>query len=411
MKKIILSAVVASMALTTTASALEDIKVNGQAKLWYENNNKGSGAGTSLFDSEGGSGEVVFKLGVTGKQGNVGFGATVYQTSTFGLENNLVSGVRTDTTTTTFGEMYAGEMYITIPTVASTTLKIGKQELQTPLAYTEKWNATPNTFNAAVAINKSFENLTLVGAYVGQTNAQSTALTATTTASVNHKTAGEVDNAFYDGAFAAVAHYKNNSFAVNGYYYNVQAVADAGWLDASTTIAGVKASVIAAKVSPKGVAEGQDDTTAYAISAGTKVAGVNLSAAYSTVSDKGYFAVGNTATKFKKTKLPTAGVYTDGLYVAQPGSDAFKIKAATKLAGTGIALQYIDNDNNANGGNTGYNGYTSVSRDTQEIDLILSKKLGDVNMKAILLDRSFDDAATDASTGGQHLRIIASVDF
>jgi len=32
-------------------------------------------------------------------------------------------------------------------------------------------------------------------------------------------------------------------------------------------------------------------------------------------------------------------------------------------------------------------------------------------MKAIILDRDFDDAATDAAAGGQHVRIIASVNF
>lgn len=36
MKKIIVSVAVAAIALSTTASALEDIKVNGQAKVWYE---------------------------------------------------------------------------------------------------------------------------------------------------------------------------------------------------------------------------------------------------------------------------------------------------------------------------------------------------------------------------------------
>jgi len=376
------------MALTTTASALEDIKVNGQAKLWYETNNVND---NDLFDKKDdagnavSSGEVVFKLGVTGKQGNVGFGATVYQSSTMGLENNLVNATRTNNSS----DMYTGEMYVTFPVGASTTLKIGKQELQTPFAYTEKWNATPNTFNAAVAINKSIENVTLVGAYVGQTNTAG-----------SFKTDGEVDNSFFDGAYAAVAHVKAGSASVNAYYYNVLSTADAYWLDASASVAGVKLTGIYAGMMPKGDLAGMEDNNGFALSASTKLAGFNVMGAYSQVSDDNGLPLGNTATGFKKTKLPTAGVYTDGIYVAQPDSKAFKLKASTKMAGTGIALQYVNNSND-----------TTASKETQEIDLILSKKLGDVNMKAIILDRDFDDAATDAAAGGQHVRIIASVNF
>jgi len=420
MKKIILSVAVATMALSTAAAALEDIKVSGQAKLWYETNNM---QGNSLFDNTntpnlndvngaakdtdgdgkadngsygfGSSGEVVFKLGVTGKQGNVGFGATVYQTSTMGLENNVVTGARSNTNGVTAGtgEMYTGEMYVTIPAIASTTLKIGKQELQTPFAFTEKWNSVPNTFNALVAINKSIQNLTLVAAYVGQgSNATS------------WKSDGEVINSFYEGAYAAVAHYKNSALAANVYLYDVTAVADAYWIDASMTMAGVKATAIYAGMNTKGKMAALDDTDGFALSASTKVSGVNLMAAYSQVSDvatgKTGLPLANTATGFKKTKLPTAGVYTDGVYVAQADSKAFKVKASGKLGSTGLALQYIDNSND-----------TTKSLETQEIDLIVSQKVGDVNFKAILMDRSFDDAQTSADLDAQHVRIIASIDF
>jgi len=397
MKKIILSVAVATMALSTAAAALEDIKVNGQAKLWYETDNANTG---HLFNDGDASGEVVFKLGITGKQGNIGFGTTLYQTSTMGLENNLVSGTRTsavnvDTNNTavsaTSNAMYVGEMYVTIPVGADTTLKIGKQELQTPFAFTEKWNATPNTFNAAVAINKSIENVTLVGAWVGQTNT-----------SGSFKTDGEVDNSFFEGAYAAVAHYKAGNIAANAYYYDLKRVATAYWVDAGTTIAGVNANVYYGAMDPKGT--NTEDTNAIAVSAGMKVASINLFAAYSATNDvdstKTYYRLANTATNFKKTKLPTAGVYTDGVYVADEDTKAFKVKASTKLAGTGIALQYVDNDNGSNN-----------TKDTQEIDLILSKKLGDVNMKAIVLNRDFDDAVTDQASGGTHVRVIASVDF
>ena len=377
MKKIILSVAAAAMALTTTASALEDIKVNGQAKLWYETNDAGT---NDMFDQTGSSGEVVFKLGMTGKQGNVGFGTTVYQTSTMGLENNLVSTTRTNTAN---GDMYVGEAYITIPAGAKTLLKIGKQELDTPLAFSERWNATPNTFNAAVAINNSIDNLTLIGAYVGQdSNA------------VNWKSDGEVSNTVFDTVLAAAALYKTDAIAANVWYYQLRSTAKALWIDATVNAGPAKITGYYASMMPD-ASVAPEDTDAYAVKVAGKVAGVSVMAAYSAVSDDNGLPVANTATGFKKTKLPTAGVYTDGLYVAQNDSEAFKIKAAGKVGSTGLALQYIDNDNDS-----------TVGLNTQEIDLIITQKVGDVNLKAILMNRDHDN-----SSDQNHVRVIASVNF
>jgi len=397
MKKIILSVAVATMALSTAAAALEDIKVNGQAKLWYETNNQqsndlfskrnkapGSDNNTSTAgDGFGTSGGVAFKLGVTGKQGNVGFGATIYDVSTMGLENNLVAGTRTNTPT----DMYVGEMYITLPVGAKTLLKIGKQELDTPLAYTERWNLVPNTFNAAVAINNSIDNLTLIGAYVGQSDDETT-----------WKSGGIVDDSFYKGAYAFGGLYKNSAMALNAWYYDVLGTADAVWVDAAMEVSGINAKLYAAKMMPNGA--NATDTTGLAASASAKVSGITLFGAVAKISDKGTMAVGNTATGFKKTKLPTAGVYTDGVYVAQNGSKSFKLKASGKLGTTGIALQAIQNNNDK-----------TATKETTEIDLILTQKVGDVNFKAILMDRSFKDSTTDKDLGAQHVRVIASVNF
>ena len=383
MKKIILSATVAAMALTTTASALEDIKVNGQAKIWYETNNAGT---NSMFDKNAASGEAVFKLGVTGKQGNVGFGATVYQTSAMGLEKTLVSGVRNGNNALSGdGEMYTGEMYVTVPLGAKTLLKLGKQELDTPLAFTERWNAVPNTFDAAVAINNSINNLTLIAAYVGQGDT------------------GEIRSGAYAGTsvYAFAALYKTDALGANVWFYDINSAAKAYWADVALKAGPANIKLYGAIVDP----EMGDAGNALAISAGMKVGSVSLFAAASTVSDDGQ-SFGNTATADKKTKLPTMAVYTDGKYVAQSDSTAFKIKASTKIAGTGLALQYVNNSNDS----------MAALDDMSEIDLIASTKLGDVNLKGILIHRDGD--ASNAGISGyagegshQHVRVIASVNF
>ncbi|DAB29007.1 MAG TPA: hypothetical protein CFH84_11965 [Sulfurimonas sp. UBA12504] len=417
MKKIIVSAVVAAMALSTTASALEDIKTSGQAKLWYETNDANK---ADLFTVAPSTGEVVFKLGMTGKQGNVGFGTTVYQTSSMGLEGTLVGATRDNTSSA----MYVGEAYITAPLIASTIMKFGKQELDTPLAFTETWNATPNTFNAAVLVNNSIANLTLIGAYVGQTN---TGITGTSVGSF--KTSGEVDDQYFGGAFAIAGLYKNDALAANLWAYQVNNVGTNGltWftaaaqpLDLSVNALWADASMKAGVVNLTGTAayvthdnDNADATSAFALSADTKVSDVTLFAAASTVSE-GDLPVANTATGFKKSKLPTEGVYTDGLYVAQPGATAFKLKASGKLGTTGLALQGVMNKNSHDDTDTvGALGLSGLApaHETTEVDLFITQKLGDFSLTGILMNRSFADSVTDDAKGGNYIRVIAAVNF
>lgn len=394
MRKIILSVAAAAMALSTTASALEDIKVNGQAKLWYETNEAGS---NSLFEGDAdATGEIVFKLGMTGKQGNVGFGATVYQTTDLGLNGEALGGNRSYVTN---GDMYVGEAYVTAPMGSMASLKLGRQELNTPYLFTETWNALPNTFDAAVVTVKPTNELSIAAMYVGEDN---------TNGAVAWKVSDPV-GAIYGGAVVVGAMYKNSSFDANLWYTsvgnynnpNTAAVEDetlsAVWLDAGTKVADINLRAYAAMVDGSDAA---DSTEAYALSAGTKIGDFDLSAAASMVSDDGHYSVANVSTNNKKTKLPTAGVYTDGLFVAHPDSTAFKVKAATKIASTGVALQVIDNSND-----------TNALKETTEVDLFLKDKFGDFSTTAILMHRSFDDDALDDTAGGLYVRLIVALNF
>jgi len=418
MKKIILSVAVATMALSTTASALEDIKVSGDAKVWYETNNKGD---NGIFERTPSTAEVVFKLGMTGKQGDVGFGAEITQGSTMGLENVLVMGTRTNANTLTQqldsagvaagnngNSMYVSKAYFTAPVAPDTIVKMGRQELNTPLAFTEKWNAQQNNFDAAVFINSSVTDLTLIAAYVGQTNTAISSGTPAWKAQSNFEQ-------LHGGAFAAGALYAKDAINANLWVYSVndynnanilgkvtaapaaQIHAEAVWVDASYKMGDMlKIKAVAAMMAPS---DNLDSTTGFALCANTKVAGWDLSAAGSMVGE-GVLPIANVATNFKKTKLPTAGVYTDGLYVAQPESTAFKVKAAGKVGSTGLALQAVNNSNDAD-----------ATKDTTEIDLIVSQKLGVFNLKGIIMHRMFSDDATDDAAGGQYVRAIASVKF
>ncbi|MDD5372370.1 MAG: hypothetical protein PHO62_02965 [Sulfurimonas sp.] len=415
MRKIILSVAVAAMALSTAASALEDIKVNGQAKLWYETNDKAS---NSLFNRDGASGEVVFKLGMTGKQGNVGFGTTIYQTSSMGLEGNAINAYRTDVTN---GDMFVGEAYVTAPMGSMTSLKLGKQELNTPYLFTETWNALPNTFNAAVVTVKPVADLSLVAMYVGQDSTDNGAYP-----NAKWKSDGNVDEPLFGGSEVFGALYKSSAFDVNAWYTHISnalgtntGAAATGytggtkvntyWIDAGTKIADINlrayATMFDADILP-------DTTKAFALSAGTKVGDFDLFAAGSTVSKKGDHDVANISTGGKKSSLPTEGVYTDGMYVAQNDSTAVKLKVSTKVGSTGIALQGVNNTSDKVN-TTGYSDYVNGAKsyETTEFDLFLTDKFGDFSTTAILMHRSFKDDATDDKAGGFYARFIVALNF
>ena len=400
MKKIILSVAVAAMALSTTASALEDIKVSGQAKLWYETSDtdtlaggNANGGDQDLFHKDSSGADVVFKLGMTGKQGNVGFGAEMTQVSTMGLENVLVSTTRNSAADGLNPAAYVSKAYFTAP-IGSATLKMGRQELNTPLLFTEKWNAVQNNFDAAVVIVPATDNVTVVAAYAGQTN--------NGTGGPAWKAGSAFNQIGTAGSYALGALVKTDVVSANVWGYEVTSVAKAVWADASFKAGPVALKAYAAMMLPVD-AVAADDTTAFALSAATDLSGVKLFAAGSMVSDDlDALPVANVATGFKKTKLPTAGVYTDGVYVAQPGSTAVKVKAAGKVGTTGLALQAVMNMNDETG---------MENKETTEVDLIVTQKLGDFNLKGILMHRSFDLDALDDSNGGIHARVIASVNF
>lgn len=398
MRKIILSVAVAAMALSTTASALEDIKVNGQAKLWYETNDAGA---NNLFEGDtDATGELVFKLGVTGKQGNVGFGATMYQTSDLGLTGEALNGTRSDVSN---NDVYVGEAYVTAPMGSMASLKLGKQELNTPYLFTETWNALPNSFDAAVVTVKPMNDLSLVAMYVGQDN------TNGTTSTTGFRVDGTPNMPIYGGALVLGALYKNSAFDANFWYTNVgnynnvnTAAAEdetlsAFYLDAGTKVADVALRAYATTVDGS---NSEKSTEAYALSAGVKVGSFDLFAAASTVTDDGHHSVANISTANKKSFLPTEAVYADGIYVAHPDSTAFKVKASTKLGSTGIALQVVDNSND-----------TTAAKETTEVDLFLTDKFGDFSTTAILMHRSFDDDATDTASGGYYARFIVALNF
>ncbi|CAA6816301.1 MAG: Unknown protein [uncultured Sulfurovum sp.] len=393
-------AAVAAMTLTTGAMAEVTSELSGNVKYWYETAEKSTGTGEGLFHKTPNGfthGQAALSIEAKGKAGVLGYGFKYTAVDSLGLEDELVGNVRTSKVNpgTNFETAHWAEKAFITYKMGNTTAKVGRQHLNTPMAFTEAWNVAANSFDAAVLLNSDIENVTLMGAYVGRGNGgNQQAGNGFSTVRLN----GEFTKYVVDGAYAAGIYAKPmKGLGLNAHYWNVLQVADALWLDANYAISGVKLGAVYAQTMPKATAG--DDINALAIKAGTKAGPVNLFAAYSTIEEgnAGSIPFGNTATGFKKTKLPTAGVYSDGLYVAQRGSDSFKVKAAMPVGSFKLAAQYINVANDVLPG-----------LEVGEFDFIASTKIKDVNVKAIYVNRDHELAG---KADWDHVRIIAGINF
>jgi hypothetical protein len=317
-----------------------------------------------------------------------------------------------------------------------TTAKVGRMELDTPLAFTEKWNVAKNTFEAAVLINSDIENTTLVAAYVGKDNGNVNAaiggdMNTTTNPYGLGQTAymggqnddGSTFRSFYGGAYAfGVVNTSIENTTLQAWYYDVNDLADAIWLQADVkNIAdmvnvGVQyGSIDSSK--DNSIVKSADDLDAWAAKISGTVSDVNLFVAYSDVSEAKtqQLVMANTATQ-DKTKLytGTGSIYMDGSVVGSADTQTWKIGASTTIAGYSLAANYTSADNGGNGAGS------ANDWDVDGYDFSVGTKVGAIALKAIYtaIDADENNAKTSALTPGyvagkdfETIRIIASVKF
>lgn len=346
---------VAALLVGSSAFAIENTKVSGSASLYYQTISGGAN-GADMFNKDASAADAGVNLNLTTDLTkndfvtvSAGAGATVL--STLGLENNLVSGVFGGAHTATTG---TGASYIsTAPyngakvedaawlneawiaaTAGKTTLKLGRMELDTPLAFTEKWSIEKNTFESIVAINTDIPDTVLVGAYVGNGNGTETfgqdaqsnvsALGLAAAGIVNGD--GKFTTYGTNGAYAAGV--INNSWkplTVQAWYYNVVQLVDAYWLQADFNMDGILAG---AQYTAATVKDGNADNV-YAVMLGYEMKDTfTVKLAYSAVNDSGSlgYAGFNTATAkaTAQSKLYTEAWWTYGV-VTKADTQAFNL--------------------------------------------------------------------------------------
>ncbi|MBN2896065.1 MAG: hypothetical protein JXK05_09280 [Campylobacterales bacterium] len=333
----------AVMLLGASAYALENTKIGGSAQLFYHSTDSGD---VDMFDKDASNADAALHVNVSADlTSGISAGASYTAISTLGLENNLVSNTWSSAhkikagTGQTFGAAAGGvkvenaswfdEAWLA-GTYANTTAKIGRMQLDTPLAFSEMWSVDVNTFEAAVLLNQDIPSTTVVLAYVGNGNGTEffgeDRAGAVGFGYVNHK--GEFATFGTDGAYAAGA--INNSFeplTVQAWYYDVTRLVQAYWLQADLSMQGVLlgAQYSAHELDTKTGAKGTDSNV-FAVMAGYEMADVaTLKVAYSSVAED--FAAGfNTATNmaFAQSKLYTEAWWNYG-YITRADTSAMNV--------------------------------------------------------------------------------------
>jgi len=264
---------VAALLVGSSAFAIDNVKVSGDAKLFYATDNATTNGiadvlnpatatdSNNLFNAGSSAAQAALGLGVTADLAKgISAGAHMTVLSTLGLEGQLVNNVWEGTNGTS-DTWIVDEAWVAA-TLGKTTAKLGRMELDTPLTFTEKWSIAKNTFEAVVLINQDLPDTTLIAAYVGGSNSNSavnnlvvggTALGHGTgsngagIASVIQNQAGTANTTFsqyYNGAFAVAA--IKNSFkplTLQAWYYDAPQYLDAYWLQADLGMEGIMAGV------------------------------------------------------------------------------------------------------------------------------------------------------------------------
>jgi len=399
----------AIVALGVSAFAdVENVKFSGNAKLYYGTTDAGS---ADLFDKKGAYGQAAATVavsadladGVAGKLSATGL-------STLGLEHNLVSNTwagKRNGQPILDAQWWVDEAWLA-KTFGNTTFKVGRQELDTPLAFSEKWNIAKNTFDAAVLLNSDLPETTLVAAWVGRGNGASDGgvVRGVVNGSDPFDTYGSaIANAYNPAlkqfglellkpkgayAFGAITKLIPMTTA-QVWYYSVVSIANAWWLqadlDLKDAVPGLTAGAQYAYIDPQGPISSLDESSAWAVKLGYTLDALKLSAAYSSTDEDGVVNVANTATgasTASQSKLYTEAWWSYG-YVSRPSTDAWTVSAEYSMedvADFGAYYTSADQDNGK---------HVATPVDMDEFTLTASKSFGNLNTTLAYIYTDADD--------------------
>ena len=403
--KLVKMSLLAATLIASSAFAIDNVKVSGDAKLYYatddQENLSASGEDKgALFAQGSSSGQAALGLGITADlTEGISTGAHLTALTSLGLYNNLVGNVWEGTPEDAF---WFDEAWIA-GTWGKTTAKAGRMTLDTPMVFTETWSIAKNTFSAAVLLNQDIPDTTLVGAYVGQANDAKTGAQIGPVPFPGTGYAGVTDgfanvnntnfHSFYEGAYAAGA--INNSWkplTAQLWYFDAQSVLSSYWLQADyASDFGLNIGGQFTGTTDKNAAAGLDSSnTAFAAMAGYEVKDiVTVSAAFSQTgkSNNGFFnavGTGRNLSGTTQSKLYTEAWWNYG-YITMTETTAFNVTATTPEELTWAALGLYVTSSTSKDGYLTQNTAEVVDLTMTEVTLEASKSFGPLDTSLLFI--------------------------
>ena len=282
----------------------------------------------------------------------------------------------------------------------NTSVKVGRQTLPkslSPFAFSENWQVFQNTFEAALVVNSSIPNTTLVYAFVTRGNGSVSDLPGTavhpwtpgafnTPALAGYDGLNDFNEINDDGVHMVTAQNKSiDNLTLTGTWYigpdhtsritgGAPGTGDTNvlWGDATYAADMFTVGVQGGTIDPDGL----EKTTGWGAKISGKLAMFDLHAAYTSVDD-GTVKMANFGTSVK-TPLYTQSILDQD--TISKDSDAFKIGAGMAALGGNFGLSYI----NADLGDAapaavmypgGYNGAYAGSGTYEEVDFTYKTKV------------------------------------
>jgi hypothetical protein len=303
--------------------AIKNGKISGEAKIWYQTNDRNP---NDIFDKEGSIFSAGIRLGFI-TQIFKGFGAGVNFYSVDDLNayenfaNNSTHGVPHDETWA-----WLGEAYLTYQ-LGNTQAKIGRQNITSPLINSDTWALFPNNFEAYAITNSNLPDTTLNITYVTEERKLASEQ-FDEIAEHGVLMLAAVNKSIPKTDLSAYYYYLNDE---NSSYYsplidNLSAV----YLEAKTKICKLNVGAQFMLLDPD---NGLDETEAYGAILSTELHIFNASVAFSSVggdATKNSLRAATLSDNGTKTPLYTATVSGDGDISGAVGTDAVKISVGVK---------------------------------------------------------------------------------
>ena len=253
---------ITSLLLSSSAFAISNVKVAGNAKLFYSTNTNVSGANEHLFGANNSTAQAALHLGLSADlTKDISAGGNFTALSSLGLQQQLVSNIWEGTNGTT--DSYVVNTAWLAGAYSKTTGKIGRMLLDTPLVYSENWSTMTNSFEGLVLINHNLPSTSLIAAYIGGSNGTSfynqngnthLDFSQNPATEVNGKSGladriqavkdGSTFSQFYNGVYAmGIINNTIKPLKLQAWYYNAPQYVKAWWLEADFDKMGIIAGV------------------------------------------------------------------------------------------------------------------------------------------------------------------------